>query len=432
MDNKKIFIILISLGILLFNPIASLAQNNGDVFVVPINGNIDNATYQFVQRELKDIEKLNPKAIIFEIDTYGGYIDEAEKIKNLIVGLEVPTISFVNTKAESAGVLLTISGNNIVMAEGSTIGSAEPIPNTEKNLSYWVEELRSTAITKGRDPELIASMADKSIEIDGIIEKDRLLNLNYKKAEELELADFISNDYEGILEKLNIEYDEIKVSEMDFTIRMSKFLTNPYVLSMLLIIGFIGIVVEVFTAGFGAGGSVAIMSFALYFGSNLIVGNTGWASLIIFVAGIILLFIEAVVPGFGIPGIGGIIAIVIGLILASPNIEIAIISIIVAFIVSVVVIYLFLKHGQKSPIFDKIVLNTKQEGDSGYSSIIDNRKYLYDEGIALTTLRPSGTIVVNGDRLDAVTEGQFIMKGERIKVVKIEGSKVVVRKIELK
>lgn len=430
MKTKKLFILISIVFILLFNSMIGFAQTNDDVFVIPIKGEIDKATYQFVKRELENIEDLNPKAIIFEIDTYGGYINEAEKIKKLIVGLDVPTISFVNTKAESAGVLLTISSDTIVMAEGSTIGSAEPIPNTEKTLSYWVEELRSTAIAKDRDPELIAAMADKSIEIEGIVKEGRLLNLNYKSAKELNLADIIANDYQSLLQELNIEYDEIKTSEMDFITRIAKFIVNPYVLGLLLTIGFIAIVVEIFTLGFGAGGSVAIIAFALYFGSNLLVGNTGWAALLIFITGIILLLVEAVVPGFGVPGIGGIVCISIGIVIASPDVEMAIISILVAIVVSILVAYLFIKYGQKSPYLDKIVLNTNHVGDSGYSSTIDNRKYLYKEGITLTTLRPSGTIVVDDDRLDAVTEGQYISKGEKIKVIKIEGSKVIVRKIE--
>lgn len=99
---------------------------------------------------LKDIEGNSPKAIIFEIDTYGGLIDEAEKIKNLIIDLKTPTISFVNNKAESAGVLITISSENVVMAESSTIGSAETIPNTEKVLSMWRSFLRDVAQLRGR------------------------------------------------------------------------------------------------------------------------------------------------------------------------------------------------------------------------------------------------------------------------------------------
>lgn len=427
--NKKILLIFFIVLVIISSTTLVFADTGKDVYVIPIKGDIDNSTYQFVQRELNNALKSDPQAIIFEIDTYGGYIDQAEKIKNLIVKLDVPTISYVNTKAESAGVLLTISSDTIVMSSGSTIGSAEPIPNTEKTLSYWVEELRATAVAKDRDPELVASMADKSIKIDGVIDEGRLLNLNFRRAKELALADLLANSYGEILEELDIAYDEIIVSEIDFVTKIAKFIVNPYVLSLLLIIGFIAIVVEIFTMGFGGGATVAIISFALYFGSNFIVGNTGWTAMLLFIVGIVLLVIEAIVPGFGIPGIGGILSIVVSIVLASPDVQIAIYSIVIAFILSILVAYLFLKYGQKSPYFDKIVLNTKHEGDSGYSSTVNNIRYLDKEGVAITTLRPSGTVMVEDKRLDAVTEGQYIKKGEKIKIVKIEGSKIVVRKI---
>ncbi len=100
-------------------------------------GEINKASYNYLNSTLKEIEEKSSAAIIFEIDTYGGLINEAEKIKNLIIDLKVPTISFVNTKAESAGVLIAISSEKVVMAKSSTIGSAETIPNTEKILSMW-------------------------------------------------------------------------------------------------------------------------------------------------------------------------------------------------------------------------------------------------------------------------------------------------------
>ena len=99
--------------------------------------------------------KENPKAIIFEIDTYGGVIVEAEKIKNLIISSPVPTIAYVNNKAESAGVLIAIAADNVVVSNTATIGSAETIPNTEKVLSMWRGLLRDTAQYRNRDPEII-------------------------------------------------------------------------------------------------------------------------------------------------------------------------------------------------------------------------------------------------------------------------------------
>lgn len=430
MSLKRILVFLIIFILVIFNTINIFSQSNNDVYVIPIKGQIDKATYQFLQREISKLESLNPKAIIFEIDTYGGFIIEAEKIKNLMIDIEPQTISFVNTKAESAGVLLTISSDKIVMAEGATIGSAEPIPNTEKNLSYWVSELRSTAIRQGRDEDIIASMADKSISIDNIIDKGKLLNLNYKEAKELNISDLTANSYEEILDNFNIDYQNIKEIELDFITRIAKFLVNPYILTLLIIVGLLGFVFEIFTLGFGVGGTISILAFSLYFGGNLLIGNTGWAALIIFITGVILLVIEAFVPGFGIPGIAGIAGIITGIILASPNIEVAIIAIVIGIIANIVTAFLFIKYGQRSPYFDKIILSTKQEENSSYTTGMKKERYLEKSGYALTTLRPSGTVIIDDDRLDAVTEGEFIMKGEKVKVVKIEGLKVIVRKIE--
>src|SRR5690554_5448210 len=124
--KKKIIGILFLLIILLL-PSFSLADN-GEVFVVPIKGDINRATYNFLYHTMDKITKENPKVIIFEIDTYGGAIVEAEKIKNLIIRSPVPTIAYVNKKAESAGVLITIAAEKVVVANTATIGSAETIP----------------------------------------------------------------------------------------------------------------------------------------------------------------------------------------------------------------------------------------------------------------------------------------------------------------
>lgn len=154
-----------------------------NVYVIPIEGEIGPAVYEYVKDSILTVKQdSNAVAIIFEIDTYGGRIDSAVKISRKMLDTNLPIISFVNTKAVSAGVLLTISADTIVMAPSSTIGSAETIPNTEKILSEWTSSLRSVAQEKGHSSEIAAAMADKSIEIPGVVEKDRLLNLTAQEA----------------------------------------------------------------------------------------------------------------------------------------------------------------------------------------------------------------------------------------------------------
>ncbi len=428
--HKKIISITFIILLIFMTSSLCIAQEGKDVYVIPIEGEINKATYQFVDSMLDQITQDNASAVIFDIDTYGGLISEADKIKELIMKLEIPTIGFVNTKAESAGVLITISNKKVVMAEGATIGSAETIPNTEKVMSLWLNWLRTTAEDRGRDSEIIASMADKDIAIEGVVRKGELLNLNYREAVDLGISDFISNDYGDILSKLDIEYNNIVVFEKDFKTRLAQFVVNPYVATALLAMGFIGLVIEIFTPGFAAGGTISLISFALFFGGNFLAGNSNLSEIILFIVGIILLLIEAAVPGFGVPGIGGIISVVLSIILASGSPQTAILSLVISLTLTIIITIILVKYGARSPYLDKVILSTKQENSKGYISSKISKQYLGEEGMAITTLRPAGTIQIGDERIDAVSEGDFINKGDKVKVVKVQGSRVVVRKLK--
>lgn len=417
-----IILIVLSQGI-------AYAQNVGDAYVIPIHGEINKANYQYVKENIDTIKEGNFSTVIFDIDTYGGYIVEAEKIKELILSVDVPTITFVNKKAESAGVLLTIAGDRIAMANGATIGSAEPIPNNPKTLSMWVEQLRATAKLKGRDDRLIASMADKEIYINDVVEKGKLLNLNYEDAKRLGLADVIADSYSEILDNFeDIKYNKIVVSDITIKNKVAQVVSNPLFAALLLAIGFIGMIIEVFTPGFGAGGTLSVLAFGFFFWASIMAGNSGYAAIIMFVVGIILLIIELMIPGFGIPGVGGLASIVISIILASRDIQQAVISLVMAFIISIIFAVIFIKYGQRSPYFDKLVLSKKQ--GVKYTSTESKEDLLGKEGIVLTALRPAGTIKIEDKRIDAVSDGQFIKKGAKVKIIKIEGRRVVVEVIK--
>lgn len=426
MEKGKI-LILTFLILTLLNSVA-FSESVGDVYVVPIKGEINKVTYNYLKTTLKDIESHSPSAIIFEIDTYGGLIDQAEKIKNLIIDLKTPTISFVNNKAESAGVLITISSENVVMAESSTIGSAETIPNTEKVLSMWKSFLRDTAQLRGRDPKIIEAMADTDIYIEGISEKSKLLNLTSREALEHGVADFISSDYEAILSHFHIPYNNIVQVEEKTELKLAKILANPYMSTLLLTIGLVGMVIEIFTPGFGIGGTISIIAFGLFFGGNIIAGNSQWTSLVIFVTGLILLVVEAIAPGFGLPGISGIILLTVGIILAMGSLTTALVSLSIAIIITAIITVLLIKLGYKSPLLNNIVLTTHQKDEKGYLSSKPKDEYLGKEGVTISGLRPSGIIDIDGKRLDALSDGSFIPKEAHIKVVRVEGSKIIVRR----
>lgn len=425
----KIRSIILLLLMVVFLSNIGYADSSGDVYIVPIKGEINKATYNFLKHTMDKLIYDGASTIIFEIDTYGGLIDEAENIKNLIISSPMPTISYVNNKAESAGVLITIASEKVVMANSATIGSAETIPNTEKILSMWRSFLRDTAQLRGRNSEIIEAMADQDIEIDGITERGKLVNLTSSEAVKYGIADLATDDYNEILEYFNIGNANIKRVDESLQIKLSKYISNPYISSLLLTLGFVGLVIEILTPGFGFGGTISILGFGLYFGGNILAGNSNWTSLVIFVTGLILLIIEGIMPGFGLPGISGIVLVLAGTILAMDSLATALISLSIAIIITTIISVILIKMGFRSKLLNKMVLSTENKDKKGYLSADSMDEYLDKEGITITELRPSGFIDIDGIKLDSLSEGDFIPRNINIKVVRVEGSKIFVRRV---
>ena len=405
------------------------ADTQNEVYVIPIKGEINKASYGFLKESIDKAYNEGADAIIFEIDTYGGLIDQAESIKNLIISSPIPTISYVNNKAESAGVLITIAAEKVVMSKTATIGSAETIPNTEKILSMWRSLLRDVAQFRGRDYEIIEAMADKDIAIDGIIEKGKLINLTSEEAVAYGIADLAADDYNEILQYFNLANAKITNINESFQMKLTKYISSPYISSLLLSLGFVGLVVEILTPGFGIGGTVSIISFGLYFGGNILAGHSQWTSLALFVTGLVLLVIAGIIPGFGLPEISGIVLVLVGTVLAMDSLSVALVSLSTAIIITTITTIVLMKLGFRSKMFNKIVLNTNHQSEKGYLSSDSKSEYLDKEGISLTELRPAGFIIIDEIKLDALSEDGFISRDTPIIVARVEGSKIFVRRV---
>jgi len=211
---------------------------------------------------------------------------------------------------------------------------------------------------------------------------------------------------------------------------LGHWLTHPAVATLLLILGITGIVVEVATVGsFGLFGVVGVVSFALYFLGNVWTGRAGAGLVALFVAGLILLALEIlVIPGFGVAGICGVLAIVISLIMAAPDPGTAAISFVIALAVSIVLIVFTLKNRKTRNIWRRLVLFKKQENQDGYVSGNAGLSRLAGaSGRSVTVLRPAGSALFQGEKVDVVTQGEFIPAEREIEVIAVEGSRVVVR-----
>ena len=271
-------------------------------------------------------------------------------------------------------------------------------------------------------------MADADIEIEGIIQKGKLLTLTSQEAAELNFIDGITSSIDDILYLSNLQNVPLRELSPSFQLRLASMATSTTATSILLTLGFIGIIVEFFTPGFGMGGVISLSAFTLYFGGLLFAGFSSWVILAVFLIGIILLLVEMFVPGFGVPGILGIIAIFASIVLASSSIEQALMSIVIAILLTIIAGVLIFKYAPRNnKFFDRITLSTSLSTKGGYISTADYSEYVGKTGVAISPLRPSGSIEIDGRKLDAVSEGDFIERDEQIKVIKVEGSRIIVK-----
>ncbi len=442
--KRSIFALLIACTLCSVTPLT--AASAGRVLVVPIEGEIELGVAPFVERSTIEANDEGYDLIIYEINTLGGRLDAAIIIRDAIINSEIPTIAFINKRAISAGTLIALAASKIFMHPNSTMGAAEPVSFgigmkagevSEKTISYWRTELRSTAEKGDRRGDVAEAFADKSVAIEGVVEEGKLLTLTTKQAVELGMADATAETLQDVLEAEGMTGARIVVAGMNAAERVSGFLTQAIVSSILITVALLGIFFEIRTPGFGVPGTIALIAFALFFGSHYIVNLAGWGEIILFVFGVVMLLIEVfVIPGFGIVGTVGIISIVaslylslVGRFMPATDLVSGAKVLAIAFISSFVIVLVALRFLPKFTPFQRLVLSTTENVNEGFRSAPGEYASLIGkEGIALTMLRPAGSASIEGEKVSVVTEGDFIEQNSRIRVTKVEGYRIVVER----
>ncbi len=405
------------------------SESRGSVYIIPIHGVIDWGVAGFVSRALREAAQANARAVIVEIDTPGGRLDAVIDISAAMLVSPVPVmISFVTREATSAGVLITISAPKVVMAPGSTIGAAEPRPLTEKVLSYWKSRLRAAAEATDRDPILVEAMADARIEIEGVVEYGRILSLTPEEALAVGLTDYVLADRNAVLRAYGLDRYRLVVIYPAFFEHIASWVTHPIVSSLLFSIGSLAITMAVMTGCWAITAPIGAVALLLFFGGHLFAGLVGWEILLLFAASIALLVAELFVPGgiLGLLGTGGIIGSVI---MAAPSPQEGAIYLGAGFVVSVIGAVVAVKAMGRNRIFGRLVLQHEESVDSGYTAVLERSDLVGMIGRVITPLRPAGTAEIGDSRVDVVTDGEFIDKDSVIEVRKVEGARVIVRRV---
>lgn len=420
----------------------SLFGQGKKVYYGDIEGDIDLGLAPYVKRIVDEANTAGAEAIIFRINTFGGRVDAATQIKDAILSSNVHTIAFVDKRAISAGSLIALSCKEIVMVPGASMGATTVVDQTgtkqsEKAQSYMRAEMRATAEANGRRTDIAEAMVDERVVIPGLVDSTQLLTLTSEEAINYEMADTILTSINEILAAHNLADADIVKIDVNWGEDVVRFLSNPVISSILMMIILIGFFTEIKTPGWGLPGTAAVIALILFFGSGLILELVSFLEIIIFIAGVVLLLLEIfVVPGFGLFGILGITAIVASLfmglladfqIVTWDMISIALIQLAAAFVVTFVAGYFLSKVLPKTNFFNRLILQDNIVIRSGYAAEPETYELVGKEGEALTDLRPSGTAVFDDNRIDVITEGSYLTKGTKVVVIKESGSKVVVR-----
>ena len=441
---------LLALGLLFAAAVAHAQQERPAVrvvYVAPIAGTIDLGLAPYVQRVLDEATAAKADAVVLEINTFGGRVDAAVQIRDALLNSRVRTIAFVNKRAISAGALISLAAEDLVMAGGSTIGAATPVqmgqpgeaakPVGEKTVSYVRKEFRATAESRKRPLLLAEAMVDPDVEIPGVIEKGKLLTLTTDEALEHKLADLRADTLEEALRSLGLGGAELRHASLNWAENVVRFLTHPVVSSLLITIAMIGIIVEIRTPGFGIPGALGIASLACFLWGHWLVQLVGWEEVLLVLAGILLLALEAfVIPGFGIAGVLGILAVIGGLVLSmlgagdTPRfILLTAARVVFALIFAFAGSLLLLRYLPRLPFGRQLVLQTGLDTGSGYvSTPAGDLRWQGRSGRASSPLRPAGIAEIDGERVDVVSEGGYVDAGEPIEVMRVDGNRIVVKR----
>ncbi|HKI79648.1 MAG TPA: NfeD family protein [Ignavibacteriaceae bacterium] len=434
------------LSVIIFISCINLYPQQKKVFLAHIESEIDLGLAPYITRIIKEAHNENADAIIFKINTLGGRVDAAVQIVDAIVSSKILTIAFIDHRAISAGAFIALANKKIVMVQGGSIGAATVVDASgqkvgEKYQSFMRGQMRSVAEKNGRPVDICQGMVDERIVVPGVVDSTQLITLTTEEAIKYGIADTTAAELNDVLKEFDLQGAQVIDVQSNWAEDVVKFLNNPIISSILMMIGFVGLFVEIKTPGWGLPGTAGVIALALFFGSSYILDLASGLDILLFVVGIILLALEIfVIPGFGVAGIAGIVLIFASLFMAligtslpfidSDQLSMAIVQLGITLLISVVIIYFIVRFLPKSNTFNKLILADDEQATKGFVSSNSLHKLVGKEGKALTTLRPAGMAEIRGEKVDVIADGDYVQQGSKLKVIRVEGSKVIVKMIK--
>lgn len=428
--------LLMVIGVSFFGSIANGQGEGKLVYFIPVEQEVERGLEAFLKRSIEDAEEAGADHIVLEIDTPGGAVNAADNIGKIIKATEVPITAYISDRALSAGAYIALNADQIMMEPGALMGSAAIIDQSgnaagKKAESFWHAAMKSAAELNDRDPKFALAMADPDVSLPKYnAPKGELLTLNDVEANEVGYSEGSAEDRTELLEELDLANAKVMDAEVSVAEKIARFVTNPIIIPILLSIGSLGLVLELYSPGFGIPGFMGAGALVLFFFGHMIAGFAGWESILLLITGIILILVEIFIPGFGIFGVLGALGVVASIVLGSgQSLQYVLVAVLLAVTITIGGSYLFIKLFGYRGFFKKIVLSDSTNSEQGYVSNVSRNELIGNEGTTVTPLRPAGIADFGGERLDVVTEGGYLPVDTSVTITKVNGSRIVVRAV---
>jgi membrane-bound serine protease (ClpP class) len=453
-----------------FFVLASLVQpaeardvvHKGDTVVIPLEGEIAPPLLLFLRRVIKAAETAGAGAIVIEMNTFGGRLDTAAEITGVLNRTTIPTYTFINTNAGSAGSLIALATRYIWMSPVSAIGAAAPVLSTgadlpatekEKTISYWSALVRSSAVRNGHNPDIGEAFMDKEREVrigERVVHpKGSLLTLTAQEASERIngkplLAEGIADSVADLVKKAGLKGTLVTVGPSGFE-RLAFWITA--LAPLLLLLGIICAYLEFKIPGVSLPGIIAAICFALFFAGHYLAGLAGWEVVALFVLGLIFILIEILFFAhstivFGVVGVFLMLGALLWAMIdrypgetffpSGDMIAIPLRNLFLALVAAGIVILILARYLPQTSFYRRFALMTSNPPGPSLAGAPRQFATALDvapgmEGTAQTTLRPSGKARFADHIVDVVTEGEFIAAETPIMVTQKDGMRVVVK-----
>ena len=436
------------------------------IYTFAIKDNIAAPTWRITQEALEEALALEADVVILHLNTYGGEVSAADSIRTKLLNAPMPVHVFIDDNAASAGALIAIACDSIYMKPGGKIGAATVVNQTgeqvpDKYQSYMRATMRATAEAHGkdtlvtgsdtlytwhRDPAIAEAMVDPKLYVEGVSDTGQVLTFTASEAIAHGYCEGTVGSMEEVIARLGFEEYELSSYNPTGMDKMIGFLINPMISGVLIMIIIGGIYFELQSPGIGFALGASIVAALLYFAPLYLEGMAENWELILFIVGIILIMVEIfAIPGFGVAGVAGIIAVITGLTLSlvdnvvfedpeftGEGLSILMKSLSLVLVATLAGIIFSLWATRKlltTTAFSNLSLKSEQLTEEGFIGVETKQQSLIGElGVAHTVLRPSGRVMIQEKIYDAMSEYGLIEKGEAIKVIRYETGQVYVVK----